>query len=51
MLWVVSPALPDAPLYAPPPASQHAGGRDEPGHEQEPAKDEQAPQLTREDLR
>src|ERR1700758_3322200 len=38
VLWVVSPALPDAPLYAQPPASR-AGERDEPGHEHEPAKD------------
>lgn len=30
VLWVVSPALPDAPLYAQPPASQHTGERDEP---------------------
>ena len=37
VLWVVSPALPDAPLYPQPPASQHAGGRDEPGDEHEPA--------------
>ena len=38
VLWVVSPALPDAPpLRAP--ASQHAGERDEPGHEREPAQD------------
>jgi transcriptional regulator with XRE-family HTH domain len=39
VLWVVSPALPDAPLYAQPPASQHTGERDEPDHEHEPAKD------------
>jgi quercetin dioxygenase-like cupin family protein/DNA-binding Xre family transcriptional regulator len=39
VLWVVSPALPDAPLYAQPPASQHAGEQDEPDHEHEPAKD------------
>jgi transcriptional regulator with XRE-family HTH domain len=39
VLWVVSPALPDAPLYAQPPAGQHAGERGEPGSEHEPVKD------------
>jgi len=39
VLWVVSPALPDAPLYIQPPAGQHAGEQDEPGREPEPGKD------------
>ena len=39
VLWVVSPALPDAPLYTQPPAGQHAGEQDEPGSGPEPAKD------------
>jgi len=39
VLWVVSPALPDAPLYPQPPAVQHAGEQDEPGSGHERARD------------
>jgi quercetin dioxygenase-like cupin family protein len=39
VLWVVSPALPDAPLYSQPLAGERTGERDEPGHEHEPAND------------
>jgi quercetin dioxygenase-like cupin family protein/DNA-binding Xre family transcriptional regulator len=39
VLWVVSPALPDAPLYPQPPAGPaQPEERDEPGGEHEPAK-------------
>jgi transcriptional regulator with XRE-family HTH domain len=37
VLWIVSPALPDAPLYAQPPAGQHTREPDKPGNKDQPA--------------
>ena len=38
VLWIVSPALPDGPLYPQPVAGQHTGEPDKPGNEDQPAR-------------